>query len=301
MFILSILITIALLLVLPLVFIGTLWKVNFNTKLEWLLDALTTTFLVVWVFQSGAWSWVGYYFRFALLALLVAALIFSWRKAKKLPFTMKYAKNQRFSLGVYGFLLVIFGAYNAFVFISYSTNDTALVLDFPLKDGTYYIGQGGNHVQMNYHQAYEPQKYALDVLALNSFGARAKGIYPKALNKYEIYEHPIYSPCDGVVDEVQNGLPDLIPPAADPENATGNYVALTCDFAADTVIYLAHMQEGSVTVEEGSIIEAGQQLGKVGNTGNTTEPHLHIHAEKAGVGVPLQFHDRFLVRNSLIR
>lgn len=297
----SIIFTIAMLLVLPLAFIGTLWKVNFKTKLEWLLDALTTTFLVVWVFQSGAWSWVGYYFRFVLLALLLAALIFSWRKARKLPFTTTYSNNQKFTLGVYGLLLLIFGAYNAFVFTSYSTNDTTLVLEFPLQDGTYYIGQGGNHVQMNYHQAYEPQKYALDILALNSFGTRAKGIYPKVLNKYEIYGVPIYSPCDGVVGEVESGLTDLTPPEADPENATGNYIALTCDFVADTVIYLAHMQEGSIVVEEGSTVEVGQLLGKVGNTGNTSEPHLHIHAEKDGVGVPLQFNNRFLVRNSLIR
>ncbi|WP_342512104.1 M23 family metallopeptidase [Sporosarcina sp. FSL K6-1522] len=293
--------TVAMLLVLPLIFIGTLWKVKFKTRLEWLLDALTTVFFIVWVFQSGAWSWIGYYFRFLLLALLIVALVFSWKKARRLPFIMKYSNNQKFTLGVHGFLLLIFGAYNAFVFTSYSTKDTTLMVDFPLHEGTYYIGQGGNHVQMNYHQAYEPQQYALDILALNSVGTRAKGLYPKALQKYEIFGHPIYSPCGGTVIGMENGLIDSIPPEADPKNATGNYVALTCDIAKDTVIYLAHMQEGSVAVQEGVHVEAGQLLGKVGNTGNTSEPHLHIHAEKNGIGVPLKFHNRFLVRNSLVR
>lgn len=175
------------------------------------------------------------------------------------------------------------------------------MLDFPLQEGTYYVGQGGNHEQMNYHQAYEPQQYALDILALNSLGTRAKGLYPKELDKYEIFGHPIYSPCNGTVVEMENGLTDLTPPEADPANATGNYVALTCDLAEDTVIYLAHIQEGSVAVQEGDNVKAGELLGKVGNTGNTSEPHLHIHAEKEGVGVPLQFNNRFLVRNSLVR
>ncbi|MGE7916039.1 M23 family metallopeptidase [Lysinibacillus xylanilyticus] len=54
-------------------------------------------------------------------------------------------------------------------------------------------------------------------------------------------------------------------------------------------------------VEKGEKVTTGQILGKVGNSGNTSEPHLHIHAEKNGKGVPITFNDRFLVRNSLVR
>lgn len=297
----SIVFTVALSIILPLGFIASLSFVKLKTKFEWLLEALSTSFLVVWIVQSGPWSWFGHYFRYILLVLLFVAIVFSWRKVRKLPFKMSYTNNQKFSIVVYGFLVLIFGLYNVFILTSYSTNDPALALDFPLTEGTYYVGQGGNHVQMNYHQEYEPQKYALDILALNSFGTRAKGLYPKELEKYEIYGHPITSPCNGVVVEAEDGLTDLQPPEADPKNATGNYVALTCESAEDTVVYLAHMQEGSVAVEEGMHVEVGQLLGKVGNTGNTSEPHLHIHAEKAGVGVPLIFNDRFLVRNHVIR
>jgi len=61
------------------------------------------------------------------------------------------------------------------------------------------------------------------------------------------------------------------------------------------------MQKGSVTVTQDATVTVGQKVGKVGNSGNTTEPHLHIHAEKDGVGIPIQFNKRFLVRNSLVR
>lgn len=294
-----ILITVGILFLLPLVFIGLLLKNKYKAKLEWLLDALVTFLLVGWVYQAGPWSWGSYYFRFVMVGLLVIALVYSWRKVRTLPF--KVHKVKKFSFMINVFLIVVFGLYNVFALTSYSTNKSGLELVFPMEEGTYFIAQGGDHMQMNYHQSYEPQQYALDIVALNSFGARAKGIYPKDLSRYEIYGHEIKSPCAGIVTEMENGLPDLTPPDSDPENATGNYVALLCNDAADTILYLAHMQEGSVLVEEGDAVEVGQLLGKIGNSGNTSEPHLHIHAEKNGIGIPLTFDGRFLVRNQLIR
>ncbi|MEK5067584.1 M23 family metallopeptidase [Sporosarcina sp. FSL K6-1508] len=296
----SLIYSLGMLIVLPIVFIITLWKASFKSRLEWLLDALTSTALVVWIFQSGNWSSVGYYFRFLLFAVLIIALVISWKKVRTLPFRIKYSTNQKVTLGVYTFLLFMFGMYNVFIITSYTTDEAAIELTFPLQDGTYYIGQGGNNVQMNYHQAHPAQKHALDILKLNKLGARANGLYPKELKKYKIYEEDLYSPCNGKVVEVQNELPDLTPPEADPENPTGNYVALSCE-NTDAILYLAHMQKGSVTVTQDEIVNVGKKIGQVGNSGNTSEPHLHIHAEKNGVGVPIQFNNRFLVRNSLMR
>ncbi len=295
----TILISAGILFILPFIFIGMLFINKFKSKLEWLLDVVVTFLLVSWLYQASAWSWIGYYFRFVMVGLLMIAIIYSWGKVRKLPFKIHEKKKISFIVNI--ILIFVFGLYNIFVLTSYSTNATKLELDFPMAEGTYFIGQGGDHVQMNYHQSYEPQQYALDIVALNTLGTRAKGFYPKDLDRYEIFGHAIVSPCAGVVTEMENGLPDLTPPEADPEHATGNYVALVCDHAADTTLYLAHLQEGSVLVENGDTIEAGQLLGKVGNSGNTSEPHLHIHAEKNGVGVPLAFDDRFLVRNQLVR
>lgn len=72
-------------------------------------------------------------------------------------------------------------------------------------------------------------------------------------------------------------------------------------------VVLAHMTEGSVAVGEGQEVEEGQFLGRVGNSGNTSEPHLHIHAVRTGSGsilegegVPVLFDGRFPVRNGLV-
>jgi murein DD-endopeptidase MepM/ murein hydrolase activator NlpD len=71
---------------------------------------------------------------------------------------------------------------------------------------------------------------------------------------------------------------------------------------------LAHLQRGSITVRAGETVETEQAIAKVGNSGNTTEPHLYIHARQAntgksildGEGMPMLFFRRFLVRNSVV-
>jgi len=293
--------SIGLLIILPASFIISLWKAIFKSKLEWLLDSLVTTALIVWLFQTGNWSWVGYYVRFLWLLIFIVTILFSWKRVSNLPFTIKYTVNQKFSIGIYIVLILVFGSYNALAVKSYTVAEKGIELSFPLKNGTYYVGQGGNQESMNYHQAHPGQKYALDILKLNTLGTRASGLYPEELDKYQIYEDTLYSPCNGKVINVRKDLPDLLPPNSDPENTKGNHVTLSCENHHDTTVLLAHMQKDSILVASGETVTTGQKLGKVGNTGNTSEPHLHIHAEKDGKGVPITFNDRFLVRNSLVR
>ncbi|WP_327331543.1 M23 family metallopeptidase [Streptomyces anulatus] len=55
----------------------------------------------------------------------------------------------------------------------------------------------------------------------------------------------------------------------------GNHVILDLD--EGTFAVYAHVQRGSLRVKAGDTVRAGQRLGRVGNSGNTTEPHLHFH------------------------
>jgi hypothetical protein len=73
------------------------------------------------------------------------------------------------------------------------------------------------------------------------------------------------------------------------------------------VIKLAHLQRGSVTVQPGDAIAAGEIVGRVGNSGNSSEPHLHVHAvreDPASPGtetpVPILVDDAFPVRNTIL-
>ncbi|MHC8515845.1 M23 family metallopeptidase [Sporosarcina sp. ITBMC105] len=288
------------LIVLPIVTIWMLARATYKTKLEWLLDAVKTVALVAWLVHTQPWDWIGYYIRYLLVILLVVALFLSWKKVNALPFRENYTMKRTNTMGLNIVLIVFFGAITVSSIFSYSVKDKAIELAFPMHEGTYYVGHGGNHTSMNYHHAYDDQKYALDIVKLNKIGTRANGLQPKELTKYEIFGDELLSPCNGKVSEVRDGLQDMTPPKMDREHPEGNFVALFCE-QHDATIYMAHMKEGSVAVAKGDTVTTGQLLGKVGNSGNTSEPHLHIHAELDGKGVPLTFDGRFLVRNQLVK
>ena len=187
-------------------------------------------------------------------------------------------------------------------------------LAFPLKNGTFYIANGGSNSLLNAHlntlegerfRFYRGQSYAADILQINSYGLRANGLLPSDPADYTIFESPVYAPCLGTVIETENKREDMPPPEADREVMPGNHVLIDC---GEAVVLLAHFKKGSVKVEKGQLVETGQMLGEVGNSGNTNEPHLHIHAQRRGSaetplgGEPLwmTFEGEFLVHNQLV-
>ncbi|SFE74411.1 M23 family metallopeptidase [Alteribacillus iranensis] len=285
--------------ILPAFLLFFLWKGTFHSKLQWLIEVLAVSMYMIWTVLTGRWDWLGYYLRFLWVVLPILFFYLSWKKTQSLPYFTPLTKEQKWSFAIHLFILLIFGSYNVMAFSSYTTEDTAIELSFPLQDGKYYVGHGGNHVQMNYHNSYEPQQYALDITKLNDLGLRTAGLYPKELESYAIYEDTLYSPCDGKIIEARDGLPDQTPPHSDPDHPKGNYAALRCE-GTDATVYIAHMQNGSVAMEKESHVTQGEPIGRVGNSGNTSEPHLHIHAELDGTGVPIHFDGKFLVRNSIV-
>jgi murein DD-endopeptidase MepM/ murein hydrolase activator NlpD len=97
-------------------------------------------------------------------------------------------------------------------------------------------------------------------------------------------------------------MPDFDVPNEDSVNRLGNHVILRCGTAE---IVLAHMRQGSVALAPGDTVAVGVRLGEVGNSGASTEPHLHIHAQRpalegappiSGEPLALRIDGRFLVR-----
>ncbi|MBV8815267.1 MAG: M23 family metallopeptidase, partial [Verrucomicrobia bacterium] len=127
------------------------------------------------------------------------------------------------------------------------------------------------------------------------------------LGRYFIYGVTVLAPISGRVLRAANGYPDLPPGELRNDNVPGNHVIIRPD-GLEVNILLAHLQNSSVLVKTGDRVTAGQPIGKVGSSGRTSEPHLHIHAQKEmvkdgkseWVGVPIRFGSRWLVRNSLV-
>lgn len=292
-------------LIIPVAFIIWLWRGNDHSKLDWSSKLLVVGLYSVHIFLSGRWDWLSYYFRFGLIILFIVAVFKSLIKAQSLPLYPSRKLKNWVALGINSLIAVMFlSVLRSYVPQGYTFNDEPVQLAFPLKNGTYYVGQGGNSPVINYHNDHPTQRYALDIVQLNILGTRANGLYPQSLTNYAIFGETLYSPCDGTISETVNDLPDLIPPAADDQNLAGNHILISCK-GADVV--MAHLLQGSVTVRSGESVTAGQAIAKIGNSGNTSEPHLHIHARKANTGssvldgeaVPMTFDGRFLVRNSL--
>ena len=68
-------------------------------------------------------------------------------KSARPTFSIKYTGSQKVSIAINTLLILVFRAYNGFIFTSYSVKEQAIDLAFPLKDGAYYVGHGGNHAK----------------------------------------------------------------------------------------------------------------------------------------------------------
>ena len=174
----------------------------------------------------------------------------------------------------------------------YPDYDSPVEFQMPLPCLTY-VAWGGRDELHNYHTYYAPNAYAYDFLVWKDGGTCDE---PCASNEdYHIFGLPLLAPADGVVVEVLDGQPDMTPGEMDPSIPEGNHVTL--EVAEGEYVLMAHMQEGSVSVEEGDEVVAGQQIGRVGNSGNTTEAHLHIHLQDqiaygpAGGSMPMDYYD----------
>jgi hypothetical protein len=148
------------------------------------------------------------------------------------------------------------------------------------------------------------QRFAIDFVQVDLAAAAAGGDPfahgdPTQNESYLIFGAPILAVGPGEIVDARDGIAenDLTQPLPPPDihSAPGNYVV---ERLGDGRFALyAHMQTGSVGVKVGDRVSRGQVLGHVGNTGNSTMPHLHFHlmdgpSPLGSNGLPYVF-DRF--------
>lgn len=125
------------------------------------------------------------------------------------------------------------------------------------------------------------QTFGLDIIRLGPAGFRIRPEFrldpkPSDYRAYNMFGTDVYAPCAGRVVWMENGQKDQSIGQANKDQTSGNGVILAC---GNMHIKLAHMQQGSVLVKQGDVVTPGEPLGRIGNSGNTEEPHLHLHAE----------------------
>ncbi len=171
-------------------------------------------------------------------------------------------------------------------YLSYRTK-TDLRLPF---DGPWFVFWGGRTIQQNYHAVVKDQRFAYDFLQMKD-GTSHSGD-GGSNEQYYCWGEPIRAPGSGTVVAAVDGVDDNQPVTMNPSQPLGNHVIV--DHGNGEYSFLAHFKKGSVKVETGSRVGSGDLLGLCGNSGNSSEPHLHYHLQTTadfgqGEGLPVQF------------
>lgn len=161
-----------------------------------------------------------------------------------------------------------------------------MVISAPLTGDDWVAGNGPSNTSGHRRalipidgRAYISQRFAIDWVQLYPDGKTYQGD-PADNKNYRAYGQEIHSVADGTVTETKDGIPQNIPSEtarAVPitlETIGGNHVIV--DIGNGQFAFYAHMQPGSLRVKVGDRVRRGQVLGLLGNTGNSTEPHLHF-------------------------
>jgi murein DD-endopeptidase MepM/ murein hydrolase activator NlpD len=147
------------------------------------------------------------------------------------------------------------------------------------------------------------QRFAIDWIKADAAGMSRGAGDPQDPASYYAYGQEVLAVADGRVVSVLDDRSDRPVPVPDPaldrENAahitTGNHVILS--IGSGRFPMYAHLQPGSIRVRVGDRVRRGQAIALLGNSGNSTEPHLHFHV--AANDRPLEadglpyVHDRF--------
>jgi len=190
----------------------------------------------------------------------------------------------------------------------------APTIDAPLIGDRWQAANGPSNTSLHRRavivldgKAKSPERYAIDWIKLGDDGNTFSGDEHQN-SSYHAYDVPIAAVADGRVVEALDGIAENIPHSGKmaiemtPAVMAGNNIVE--DIGGGHYVGYAHFRPGSITVKKGDSVRVGQVLGKLGNSGNSTEPHLHIQicdgpSFLACDGVPMQFKNLMLSKYTI--
>jgi hypothetical protein len=161
----------------------------------------------------------------------------------------------------------------------------AMILAPPVKGPSWYMD--GAYAPTSYHRTavmpidgrfFGPERYAIDFEIIDDKGNLVEGEVSDN-TKWHGWGRPLYAVADGevvtVVDDKPQQTPPIFPKDTTADNAAGNHVVLK--LAEGVYALYAHMQTHGIAVKVGAHLKKGDLVGHLGNSGNSTAPHLHFH------------------------
>jgi len=199
-------------------------------------------------------------------------------------------------------VLQIFGGVVTFVRHRGSLPDAASYdqqTDYRLPvEGTWTVINGSPEQNYSHSWIYPNQRYAYDVVITDEDGRSRPEDADTGVEEYYCYNKPVLAPADGVVV-------DAFDAALESARAAGVSHPLKRSMPGGHVVIrhadseyscLAHLRPGSVPVEPGDRVTRGQEVGRCGHSGNSSEPHLHFQIQDrpdffTSASLPVQFDD----------
>jgi len=154
---------------------------------------------------------------------------------------------------------------------------------------------GGVDKKFSHSWNLPSQRYAYDFFIMDDEGGTSAGDKTQVKN-YFCYGKDVIAPADGEVEEVKNHYAES---KTNGEKAycgandiRGNFIVIK--HAENEYSLIAHLMPGSITVKAGDGVKQGEVIAKCGNSGNTSEPHIHFQLQSGknfftSVGLPVAF------------
>lgn len=171
--------------------------------------------------------------------------------------------------------------------LTVNTDAVVPVLGPPLEAGSGYLAGDGccdSHTHIRAGMGVDGgywfvQRYAIDWEQVNDQGQFVVGD-PSVPENYVIYGKDVLAVADGTVVHTYNGLDDQVPgqlpgPGIPLDQADGNSIVL--DIGDGLYVNYAHLKKGSLQVKVGDKVTKGEHIANVGESGNASAPHLHMH------------------------
>lgn len=231
-------------------------------------------------------------------AVLVANQTFGWKGARdELKITMRASSAGETEIARFS--------------IPISASGAATPLRFPLNGRWAVVVAATPH---GGHRWVVPEAFAIDVAAYGKDNKSYRGT-GRRFSDYYAYGAPVLAAADGVVVEVvgdQSETNEILRRASESLAAYGERMSdlqmrllkagdralggnsVIIDHLDGEFSLYAHLQPGSIPVKVGERVKAGTRIGRLGASGNSTEPHLHFQVCDAPsalhcAGIPFAF------------
>lgn len=247
--------------------------------LYWINVFLTSWFFYICYIYIPWANYGSAYLKYIYLIILFVILTISFRNRQRNTHTNESTYN-KVTYFIVSTLLTVFllNITISHLKVDYEKSDE-INLSFPFKNGSYYIKSGGSNNWLNYHRNLDTIYHkALDIIKINKYGYSGNSIFKPANRKQDlyIYSDSVFSPIGGKIVSVINSEKDHhIGNQNDFKDLKANGIAIE---SSRYIIELIHLKQNSIPLNVGDLIKQGEFIGLIGNSGQSGQPHLHIHA-----------------------